>query len=394
MRMLKSKSSIGIVVLLEPTASFQGYESKYKPLLIKYMNPDDYEISVIGSEVGLGPFSTLGVKQRPISVNLKSSSGISLVIGYALYLTAAFFTLLKETKQNLAPILMSLGGHTYSGLLVTIVSKLVRRKSIVRFAGPTRDTLRIRYKLGFLYSTIAKKIEDWVFPRCDIIISNSPLTNYSDNQDVQIEVISQGVNVEEFKHQSHPEQPKESPRLITVARLSKEKRISNLIKSLSNLSQKYQNIHLDIVGEGPARENLVSIARNLGLFDRIKFHGYIVQSEIPSLLSACDIFVLPSAKESLPSAMLEAMACRIPAIVAKEWITNLPDFENEKNVLSCNGSPESIAEAVIKILDNESLRKRLIRNAFQTIQQQHSLAAARLKFRNVVDSLMSISEKR
>ena len=388
MKTLEKEGLVRIIVLLEPSASLQDYESKYLPLLTKYLDPDDYDISVIGSRAGMKCFSGMKVKKRAISFALSSTSGVSLVIGYALYLAASFIALMKETKRTGAQILMSLGGHSYSGLLVTIVGGLLQRKSIVRFAGPTRETIRIRYKIGFLYSALAKVIEDWVFPRCSALVSNSPISVYMDKKQVHTEIISQGVDIEKFRCQDSSPYINVSPGLITIARLSKEKRILNIIKSLLELSGKYHEIRLDIIGDGPERENLESISSKLGLNNKVKFHGYIKQSDLPSLMSSADVFILPSAKESLPSAMLEAMACQIPVIASKRWIDNLLEFKNRENVLTCDGSPEGIADAVIEILDDDDLRRRLIRNAYQTIESYHTIDAARFKFRKMVAGLL------
>jgi glycosyltransferase involved in cell wall biosynthesis len=338
-------------------------------------------------------FTDLGINCRTISFGPKTSSGISLVFGYAVYMVIAFITLLTEIKRRSVEVVMSLGGHTYSGFLVTLAGRLMHRKSIVRFAGPTRKTLRLRYRIGLLYSIIAGVIERWVFSNCGILLSNSPLTGYVEKEnELHVFVISQGVDQELFKSTPEPRTSNLQPRLVTVARLSKEKNIDSIILATRILADKRKRIKLEIVGDGPERAFLESIVNDHDLANRVKFHGYIDQTNIPSILSNSDVFVLPSFVESLPSAMLEAMACRVPVVVSEHWISNIPEFKKGHSVISCDGSPEGIADAVLSLLDDASLRNRLVKNAYQTVLQHHTVSKTRSKFRKLVVDIVSSLE--
>jgi glycosyltransferase involved in cell wall biosynthesis len=66
---------------------------------------------------------------------------------------------------------------------------------------------------------------------------------------------------------------------------------------------------LDIVGAGPDREYLVSLARQKRVASRVKFHGFKSRSEIRSLDQQCGVFAMPSSNEAVCLAMLEAMSC-------------------------------------------------------------------------------------
>jgi glycosyltransferase involved in cell wall biosynthesis len=76
------------------------------------------------------------------------------------------------------------------------------------------------------------------------------------------------------------------------------------------------NSYLVFVGEGPERENLVRKSIELGIADRVRFLGFLNQSQLPSAYSAADVFVLPSMFEPFGMVVNEAMLCGLPVVVS------------------------------------------------------------------------------
>ena len=95
--------------------------------------------------------------------------------------------------------------------------------------------------------------------------------------------------------------------------LERRKGFDVLIEAISKLADK--NIHVVIAGEGILREQLQSLADRLALADRVHLAGQ--RKDIPAFLAAADVFVLSSRSESMPVALLEAMAARKPAITTE-----------------------------------------------------------------------------
>jgi len=67
-----------------------------------------------------------------------ASHGLGLYLGYLLYLSIAFFKIIQLVPKIGVHVLISLGGHAYSGFIVVLTAKLLRRKSVVRISEPTR----------------------------------------------------------------------------------------------------------------------------------------------------------------------------------------------------------------------------------------------------------------
>jgi glycosyltransferase involved in cell wall biosynthesis len=95
--------------------------------------------------------------------------------------------------------------------------------------------------------------------------------------------------------------------IVTVARLTdKQKRTSDLIRAMKLLSQDWS---LDIIGTGPDREMLESLASQIGVSSRVKFHGFQSQADIRSFNQRCGVYAMPSSNEGVCLAILEAMSC-------------------------------------------------------------------------------------
>jgi glycosyltransferase involved in cell wall biosynthesis len=103
--------------------------------------------------------------------------------------------------------------------------------------------------------------------------------------------------------------PPSARTIIMVARFTEQKNHELLIKSLLNLDE---IIYLILVGEGPLLNNYIQLAKELNLYDRIRFLGY--RSDVYNLIKSSDVFVLSSFYEGFGIAALEAMACGIPVL--------------------------------------------------------------------------------
>jgi len=102
--------------------------------------------------------------------------------------------------------------------------------------------------------------------------------------------------------------------LLTVARLLRSKGIDYLIRAFSNLINEQVQLHLVIVGDGPEREHLEAIVDRAGLAEHVSFLGALSHRDVLRYMAACDVFVLPSWRETFGLVYLEAMAAGKPII--------------------------------------------------------------------------------
>jgi glycosyltransferase involved in cell wall biosynthesis len=151
--------------------------------------------------------------------------------------------------------------------------------------------------------------------------------------------------------------------VLAVGRLSKEKAHIDLIAAFSRLRESKPEVKakLIIVGDGPERASLESVAESFGCRDYVILTGQV--SDARAFYYAADVFALPSHSEGSPNVLLEAMAARIP-IVATE-VGGVPEMlESEQSALLVPvNDPRAMAAAIIRVLTEDELAQRLTANA-------------------------------
>ncbi|MGB7328351.1 MAG: glycosyltransferase [Rubripirellula sp.] len=104
----------------------------------------------------------------------------------------------------------------------------------------------------------------------------------------------------------------ETPLLGIVAALRSEKNHSMLVRAAAQVRSTHPDAHWLIIGDGPERPGIESLAKELGIADRIHMLG--TRHDTPRLVSALDVFTLCSLNEASPVSILEALACEVPVI--------------------------------------------------------------------------------
>ena len=179
------------------------------------------------------------------------------------------------------------------------------------------------------------------------------------------------------------------PRLVYVGRLHQQKGLDVLLRAMRLLSDDPdRTLRLRLVGDGPARGDLTALAERLGLNERVTFCGQ--SDQVMEELAAADVFVLPSRAEGLSNALLEAMAAGLPAVVS-DVPGNVDVVEHERNGLLFRAEdPQALADCLAALLDQEDLRRRLGREARQTVEARFSLASIAQRYVRLYEQVMRV----
>src|SRR5262249_31342094 len=161
-----------------------------------------------------------------------------------------------------------------------------------------------------------------------------------------------GVRLEEFDKalstDSLPllERARQRKKLVFMARLHPKKGLDLLLPAWSRLKPHRPDWELLVVGpdEGGYRATVEGLIRKLDLNVCVTLTGPVTGPSKLALLRSADVFVLPSYSEGVPVAVLEAMACRVPAVVTRE--SNIPELENEGGGWLCVADAESLCAAL------------------------------------------------
>lgn len=157
----------------------------------------------------------------------------------------------------------------------------------------------------------------------------------------------------------------------TVGRLDEQKGHTYLLEAIAKL-RAVQPVKCVIIGDGPLERRLVSQAEDLGIHNIVRFLGE--SKEVPSWLSALDIFVLPSLWEGLPNALLEAMAMGLPVIATK--VDGIPEAVSSgiSGLLCEPKSSQVLYVAMQDLITDPVLRKNLGRRAQGVVTENFRLA--------------------
>jgi glycosyltransferase involved in cell wall biosynthesis len=160
--------------------------------------------------------------------------------------------------------------------------------------------------------------------------------------------------------------------IISIGRLSKEKAHGVLIEAFRLLRTTNPNLscRLVIVGDGPERANLETVARASGQNDQITFAGQV--SNVQMFYAAADVFVLPSYSEGSPNVLLEAMAAKVPIVATS--VGGVPEIvaDEESALLVPPKNPQALAAAIDRMLEDSSLAQRLTTVASARGAREHS----------------------
>ncbi|RJQ69644.1 MAG: glycosyltransferase family 1 protein [Desulfobacteraceae bacterium] len=171
-------------------------------------------------------------------------------------------------------------------------------------------------------------------------------------------------------------------------RLSPEKGLRNLMQALILLKQ--EPIKCLFIGEGPERGFIEKYARDMHIQDKVILLGF--QENVEKWMTALDIFVLPSFTEGHPMALLEAMACRVPAICSR--VGDIPGIieDNQSGRLVAPGDVAQLKRAIQEIAADAEVRQRLSGNAGKIIEQRFGLSNWIKKMEDIYDSTILKSE--
>jgi glycosyltransferase involved in cell wall biosynthesis len=185
---------------------------------------------------------------------------------------------------------------------------------------------------------------------------------WADVPDEKIVVIPNAVEVGEF---SLPRRGVPGKRVGFIGRLDPVKRIDDLITAMSLLNEDFT---LEIYGEGSQRSQIELLVQLLNLGRRVTLHGAIQGAA--DALAGIDVLVLPSDAEGFGLVLIEAMAAGVPVIG-----TNVPGIRDVildgiNGILTPPRNPRALADAIERVLSDESLKKTLVAGGTASVQDR------------------------
>lgn len=214
---------------------------------------------------------------------------------------------------------------------------------------------------------VREKVLGAKFNRAISYFCRSQLMMFAELDDAGgFEVVHCGLSLERYRYR-----PPRNPirRIFCAARLSPQKGHVFLIRAMKNLIHQGYELELRLAGDGPRKQELINLAHELGISDRVVFLGFVTEDEVIRELQDSDLFVLPSFVEGLPVSAMEAMAVGVPVISTNIAGTSELIEDGKTGLLVRPSDSEAIADAIIRMINDYDFR----------------LSAAELGRRKVVD---------
>lgn len=201
---------------------------------------------------------------------------------------------------------------------------------------------------------------------------------------LKIDVIPDGLDLASFESTQRKANPK-TVRCLAIGRLIPRKGFQFLIQALPQILDKVQHhFKIEIVGDGPYREELTGLAENLGVTSYIRFTGTVPYSELPQKYREADIFILPSLAEGMPLVVLEAMGTGLPIIASRVQGIDELVAENVNGALFNPGDVDGLADCLTKLI-----------NAGETRVEMGKISTEKVKpydWKNIADTYLALYE--
>lgn len=197
----------------------------------------------------------------------------------------------------------------------------------------------------------------------------------------RIEIIASAIDMKEFDPSINASDLigkykfEKTKQILFVGRLIKRKGCEFIVQALPQILKEVPNAKLLIVGEGPEEVRLRKTVKELNIEDSVVFFGYIrpLGTLLKKIYKSSHLLVLPSLDECMSRTILEAMSMKLPIVTTDNWYSKwLVQPEKEAALLVNPKNKSMLANAVIRILKEEELSQKLLKNGRHLIETSYN----------------------
>ena len=221
--------------------------------------------------------------------------------------------------------------------------------------------------------------------------------------DERIRLICNGVDIERFRPGQQERRDSILPRgfadhdsivIGSVGRLEPVKDQLTLVRAFTELCLRRPldiRLRLVLIGDGSLRHELESLVAQGDIGKRVWLAGST--ENVPQLLQAMDVFVLPSLAEGISNTILEAMACGLPVVATRVGGNEELVVEGETGFLVSRSDPGAMAETLLHYLEDDTLRDRHGAAARRRVEKHFSIHGMVNRYLEVYDELCREQDK-
>ncbi len=194
----------------------------------------------------------------------------------------------------------------------------------------------------------------------------------------KVRIVPNGVDTEMFKPTQNQQAARQQFRLgsepcvLFVGSLIPRKGLGFLVEAAKKIVKQNVDTKFLIVGEGPLKTQLISSLEAANLLGNFRFLGNVEDEMLPTVYNCADVFVLPSIQEGQGIVMLEAQASGKPVVAFDVGGVNEAARNDETGLLVERGNTDELANALLKLLGDSSLRLRMGSNGRRYVAENYT----------------------
>lgn len=326
-----------------------------------------HHVAVIGTKDGIKSIQKISIEKK-LTVYLLPSIGTPKFLQTP---SSPYVMHLRDTLRKLQPDIIHLQTHLN---LTAIEASLIAYRleipmvttihGVIAKTNPLLDTCQLIYLYTFgriIFKNSRRIICLTKQDASDLVVLGCPPG--------KIRIVPNGVDTELFK----PCAVHEDNLIVWHGRYVPSKGLKHLIRAAAIIAQKGNpRVRIALVGHGTLRAKIALMAQSLKLTDNITFLNRLPLRDLALFLSRASICALPSEREGMPWALLEAMSCGIPVVGSN--ISGIKDVvtHGQNGILVSPRDPEALADAILTLLGDRNLRRTIGQNARELMIRKYS----------------------
>jgi glycosyltransferase involved in cell wall biosynthesis len=308
------------------------------------------------------------------------------------YALGVAWTMLKERRNFDVVYFLMPGLQVFYGVPL---ARALGLKSVMKFSGSNDLSDAMRSKIGPWEITFLRKWCDKIMILNDAMVDEALSAGFERDH---LLWMPNPVDTNQYRPCSEAEKrnyrlrmgiPLDVPVVCFAGRLAPEKELPSLLSAFAIAARQHAEARLVLVGDGPMRPQLESMADDSGIRSRVHFAGMQKPAEICHWLQASDIFTLVSRREGLPVSLIEAMAVGLPSVVT-DLPANTQLVEDGKHGFHARvNDSESIASGLIRLIQDPDLRQRFGKAARPIPVERFSIETVLNRYEDLFTTLLA-----
>jgi colanic acid/amylovoran biosynthesis glycosyltransferase len=208
-----------------------------------------------------------------------------------------------------------------------------------------------------------------------------------------------GIPLDDFPPIVRSTPPEGEWHLVQACRLVEKKGLVTSLRAFARFRSRYPKARFTLAGEGPMKDEITSLARELGIASAVELCGFLSQQQLAELYGRAHVFIHPSEmppdqnQEGVPNSMLEAMATGLPVLATRHGGIPEAVTHEQNGLLVAEKDVDGLFAGMLQVTAGESLRVSLGESASRTVREEFEHGKQVEKLENYYDEARELSAR-